>query len=165
MSMKENPFYDKGTPTCPSPWPDEPIFIDAASPSFVLKHGGELSRKLVQECKDNGWLGADLDFEPQVCVRCTWGDAGTQQHIRTDWHYDNAKIGYVYIAGESPTEVMFDRELPDEIVTIEPELFICHATTWHRCPPQKNAGWRYFFRCNTVVSGMRNQRVKHRPGQ
>ena len=157
----KGPFYDKGTPTCPSPWPDEPIYIDCASPSFALKHGGELTRSLVYRCKERGYFEAETGLEPQVCVRATWQDVGEYQHHRDAWHFDNAKKGWIYIDGCNPTEVRFALWGTSEFVPLR-TLFPYHGLE-HRCPRQTEAGWRYFFRVLHAKRGGRKGGSARRP--
>ena len=134
------PTYDKGTPQCPCPWPDEPVYIDAGDASFAIKHGGELTRSLVKRAEGRGYLS-----EPYtICVRCTWVDAGEHQHVRAAWHYDQAPLGWLYHEGVAPTEVELEAlgvktQVPSGV------LFPYHGLK-HCSPRAAEGGWRYFFR-------------------
>ena len=151
------PIMDKGTPTSPCPWPDEPVYIDAASYAFAIKHGGELTRKLANHAWERGYLKAERGYEAQICVRCTWVGVGEHQHLRDEWHFDNATHGWIYIDGVAPTEVKFDTWNRVETVPLR-TLFPYHGLE-HRCPRASEAGWRYFFRILHARRGGRNERV------
>lgn len=138
------PYRDKGTPTYDSPWPDEPVYIAEADAAFAIKHGGALTRSLVEHAQERGYLDADPGWQAEICVRCTWVDAGEQQHVRDEWHKDNAEKGWIYIDGVAPTEVLFDTWGTVQTVPLR-TLFPYHGIE-HRAPKTKVPGWRYFFR-------------------
>lgn len=142
-----------------NPWPDEPFRIDYGSPEFTLEHGGERTKRLVHEAQAAGYLDCPDDMKVSICTRASYQEAGEFQHNRTDWHYDKAYRGWVYIDGESPAEYMvgakegpFGPEHKDpggdpfNIKAIPKATWVGHAMLWHRCPVQAKAGWRYFMR-------------------
>ncbi len=131
-----------------NPWPDEPRSIESADPSFAIKHGGELTRKLVQHCIDRGYTEGGV---PSFSIRCSYLEVGEHQHIRDDWHYDQTDKGWLYVDGVAPTEVEFAlwrRRYPVPLRT----LFPYHGML-HRSPRTHEAGWRYFFRLLHVAPG------------
>jgi len=158
---KPLPFRDKGEPTEPCPWPDEPIYIDSASASFAIKHGGALTRSLVEHAKERGYLDAEDGLEHQICVRCTWVDVGEHQHLRDDWHFDNAPMGWIYIDGHTPTQVKF-ATWGGRIEDVPLRTLFPYHEMEHRSPRAAEAGWRYFFRILHATRGSRNELVMHR---
>jgi hypothetical protein len=143
----------------PCPWPDEPLFINEGTPSFAIKHGGELTRSLVQHASERGYLDAG-DLDVYVCVRCSYLNVGEHQHIRDEWHFDQADQGWLYVDGVAPTEVKFAMWNRTETVPLR-TLFPYHGME-HRSPRTSEAGWRYFFRILHVAPGHRDQKVQTR---
>lgn len=135
-----------------NPWPDEHIQLEYFTPEEVVKVGGELTRKLTAEARKEGYLDSPDGLYTLICVRCSFQAKGDFQHLRTDWHRDNAEKAWIWVDGPTPTEV---RSGP-----VPTKQFVEYTGQEHRCPPQTEDGWRYFYRIMWCKRKPRNRKVK-----
>lgn len=126
----------------PCPWPTEPERIDGAGLNLARQFGGTRTNELLLEAEALGALEPTKGRHLHIDVRVSYQQAGKFQHKRPTWHVDAARCGWIYVDGEGPTEL---RNGPDEWTLPLRTLTAYHGLE-HRCPPQTQAGWRYFFR-------------------
>jgi hypothetical protein len=137
------------------------VSIDCARASLAWRSGGALTRSLLEHAKDRGYLEAGKGLEAQVCVRCTWLDVGEYQHLRDEWHFDNAEKGWLYVDGVAPTQVIF-QAFGNKVVTVPLATLFPYHGLEHRSPRAEEAGWRYFFRILHAKRGGFRNRVEPR---
>lgn len=135
-----------------NPWPDEHEHLAYHSPEEIAQVGGKLTRELTKEAKEKGYFNTPKGLFPVVCVRCSFQEKGKFQHRRDEWHTDRAEWSWLWVDGPGPTEL---RSGP-----VPRRQFIEYSGQEHRCPPQEEPGWRYFYRILWVRRKLRSRKVK-----
>lgn len=127
-----------------NPWGRQPRNISGATFDEARMESCDYVRDVLDKAKVLGCIPEEPPpgIHIHVDVRCSYQTAGTFQHVRDAWHTDNAFLNYIYIEGESPTEV----RRGGKTWAVEPATWTAYHQLEHRCPPQKNAGWRLFLR-------------------